>query len=278
MYKLIRKKTSSCAPLLDSYSGASAAYSLRKLDADYAGSAIRVRRASDDAESDIGFSGNDLDQSALLSFIGEGAGDDGFIVTWYDQSGNGNNITNATEASQPQIMDEGVIYTVNGKPAAFMDVDQLNPASGLAFNSFTFFTVTQKSSTATTGSILFRDNDDNYAGDDVNDAGNPSMVNSGAAIATSISNTSASGGENAQHLSYYNRNSSTLASGGKNGATNTEATVSNRTFTINNFFAYTALTTYSYAGYVQEIILYGSDKTSDRAGIESNINCYYSVY
>ena len=35
------------ANLLDSYSGAAAAYSLRKLKSSYTGSAIRVRRSSD---------------------------------------------------------------------------------------------------------------------------------------------------------------------------------------------------------------------------------------
>jgi hypothetical protein len=42
-------------PLLDTYSGAAAAYSLRLLDSSYVGSAIRVRRSSDNTEQDIGF-------------------------------------------------------------------------------------------------------------------------------------------------------------------------------------------------------------------------------
>ena len=36
--------------LLDDYSGAAAAYSLRQLSSSYSGDAIRVRRASDNAE------------------------------------------------------------------------------------------------------------------------------------------------------------------------------------------------------------------------------------
>ena len=44
-----------------------AAYSLRKLDNNYTGSAIRVRRSSDNAETDIGFTaGGNLDETALL--------------------------------------------------------------------------------------------------------------------------------------------------------------------------------------------------------------------
>ena len=55
--------------LLDTYGGASAAYSLRKLKNAYAGSAIRVRRSLDNTEQNIGFSSDgSLDSSALLAF------------------------------------------------------------------------------------------------------------------------------------------------------------------------------------------------------------------
>jgi hypothetical protein len=57
--------------LLDTYSGAAAAYSLRKLNGSYTGSAIRVRRSNDNAEQDIAFdaSGN-LDTTSMLNFVG----------------------------------------------------------------------------------------------------------------------------------------------------------------------------------------------------------------
>jgi hypothetical protein len=57
--------------LLDTYSGASAAYSLRKLRTDYTGSAIRVRRSNDNTTLDVGFdaSGN-LDTTSMLNFVG----------------------------------------------------------------------------------------------------------------------------------------------------------------------------------------------------------------
>jgi hypothetical protein len=57
--------------LLDTYGGAAAAYSLRKLKSDYTGPAIRVRRSSDNTSQDIGFNSNgNLDTNALLNFIG----------------------------------------------------------------------------------------------------------------------------------------------------------------------------------------------------------------
>ena len=81
------------AYLLDDYSGAAAAYSLRLLSSTYTGYAIRVRRASDNAEQDIGFVNNELDTSTLTSFC---SGTNGFVKTWYDQSGNGNDATQTT--------------------------------------------------------------------------------------------------------------------------------------------------------------------------------------
>jgi hypothetical protein len=57
--------------ILDQLSvSSSAAYSLRKLRSAYTGSAIRVRRSSDNAEADIGFSGINLDTTALMSHVG----------------------------------------------------------------------------------------------------------------------------------------------------------------------------------------------------------------
>ena len=83
-------------PLLDTYSGAAAAYSLRLLDSTaYVGSAIRVRRSSDNTEQDIGFNVfGELDTVSLLAFAGTG---DAFVKTWYDQSGNSNDATQTND-------------------------------------------------------------------------------------------------------------------------------------------------------------------------------------
>jgi len=56
--------------LLDLYPEASAAYSLRKLRNTYIGSAIRVRRSSDNTETDIGFVNDTLDTGSLNNFVG----------------------------------------------------------------------------------------------------------------------------------------------------------------------------------------------------------------
>lgn len=88
-------------PPLDAYAiNLAAAFSVsRKLLSSYAGSAVRIRRSSDNAESDIAFASSGwLDVGAANTFIGGGTG---YIVTCYDQSGNGRDITNPTAAQQP---------------------------------------------------------------------------------------------------------------------------------------------------------------------------------
>jgi hypothetical protein len=81
------------------------AYSLRKLRAEYEGSAIRIRRSQDDAEIDIGF--ND-DGSLNTDLIASHCADkNGFVTKWYDQSGNSRDAVQATSTKQPAIYEAG---------------------------------------------------------------------------------------------------------------------------------------------------------------------------
>ena len=106
-------------PLLDTYGGAAAAYSLRKLKTAYTGNAIRVRRSSDDTTLDVGFNLNGtLDTTTVLSFVGAG---NGFVTIWYDQSGNSYNQTQTTSTQQPKIVESGSIVLSNGVPALSFD-------------------------------------------------------------------------------------------------------------------------------------------------------------
>jgi hypothetical protein len=67
--------------------------------------AIRVRRSSDNAEQDIGFSGTSLDTSSLATFVGSNSA---FVTKIYDQSGHGLHAVQATAANQPRIVNAGV--------------------------------------------------------------------------------------------------------------------------------------------------------------------------
>ena len=82
-----------------------------------------VRRSSDNVSASIGFDVNgNLDTGSLFSFVGS---DTGYVKTWYDQSGNGKHVTQATNTKQPIIVTNGALETKNGRPAILF-----NSASG----------------------------------------------------------------------------------------------------------------------------------------------------
>jgi hypothetical protein len=111
--------------LLDSYSGATAAYGLRRLRAGYTGNAIEVTDGS--TTQDIGFDSNgDLDQSALETYANGAAVK---VSKWYDQA-LGNNLAQTSDAARPTITDSsGNMLTLNGKPAIKFNGAQSLPAS-----------------------------------------------------------------------------------------------------------------------------------------------------
>lgn len=99
--------------LLDIVTGAAAAYSLRNLFANATTAVIRVRRSSDNAESD--FSGNEVLNGTLATWVG--SGNNGFVRTWYDQSGNARHVGQSSASLQPTIVSSGAVVLLNGLPA-----------------------------------------------------------------------------------------------------------------------------------------------------------------
>ena len=97
-------------PLFDSFPNALVGYSLRSLSDDTV-SVVRVRRDSDDAEQD--FTAEEITNGTLESFTGA---NNGLVSVWYDQSGNANNMTEATFSNQPTLVSNGVVNLENGKP------------------------------------------------------------------------------------------------------------------------------------------------------------------
>lgn len=95
------------------YFNAQVAFSLSKRVATYLGSCIRVRRASDGVEQDIGFAANNLvDESAITTFL---AGSDGTVAIWYNQTGL-SDASIATPAFQPLIAVAGVVLKDGNLP------------------------------------------------------------------------------------------------------------------------------------------------------------------
>lgn len=125
-----------------------AVYSVNaKLVASYNGSAIRVRRSSDNTLTDIGFLGNgSFDATSYLAFIGGG---NGFAHTVYDQSGNSRNQVQATAAAQPQIdVDGNGNYYLYAPGAGFSTTKMQCTGLSIACTDFTFWTVASGASYA----------------------------------------------------------------------------------------------------------------------------------
>jgi hypothetical protein len=84
--------------------------------ANYSTQIVRVRRSGDNAEANYGVASNGyVDWSAITTWVNSGGGtQNGFVVTIYDQSGNGRNFTQSTPAAQMQIIASGVLLTDTG--------------------------------------------------------------------------------------------------------------------------------------------------------------------
>jgi hypothetical protein len=266
--------------LLDTYTGAAVAYSAaRRLSGTYTGSLIRVRRSSDNAEQDIGYTaGNVLDESALTTFVGA---NNGFVTTWYDQSGNANNATQSTAANQPKIVSSGVVNTQaglsSGRPALSFDSvnDFFDLTSLITTTNYTAFVaqkrlnaglssqwITQKATSTGTrpyAAVLYGGTSNAYM----------STYNSSTQVTAATNTTNyillTSRWGSTQNI--YINNSALTTSTGTDGNTGTGFDVIGRRTSgeysnVNN----------------TEIILYASDKLSDLTGISDNINTFYSIY
>ncbi len=95
---------------LDEVAGATLAVGLRRLRTAYTGSALRLRRSSDNGEQDFGFAGNDLDVNAISTWLN---GASGYCTKLYDQSGNGGDVSQTSVAAQPLL----VISGINNNPS-----------------------------------------------------------------------------------------------------------------------------------------------------------------
>jgi len=253
------------AGLLDFYPNAAAAYSLRRLSTVYQGSAIRVRRASDNTEQNIGFVNNELDTSALTTFC---SGTDGFVTTWYDQSGNGRNATQTTAANQPQIVSSGSVITENGKPTLKWDNndDFMNHNSTLS-QPTNYFIASRMFSTASTKHFV-----DALSGANRQIA-SPSTgtytMFAGAALDSLISVSTSS-----MQLSSYLFN-------GINSNISINGTFTNGnagTNSISNYQIGKGQGTTAIDGVISELVIYSSNQSSNQTGIETNINSFYSIY
>jgi hypothetical protein len=81
------------------YTQAVGAYALRRLFGAYTGAQVRLRRSTDNAETDVYFDKYGYPVNFdVETWLG---GATGYVVTWYDQSSGANHVTQSTAGNQP---------------------------------------------------------------------------------------------------------------------------------------------------------------------------------
>ena len=262
--------------LIDTYSGATAAYSLRLLSSSYSGNAVKVRRASDNVEADIGFSGDSLDVSALATHCGSS---EGFVSVWYDQSGNANNATQTTASNQPRIYDGSKYIVENGKAAIEFDGsgDHFDLSiSGLNINSMSVHNVSKPVPTGTT-------NDNGHAFATLGGVYWLHFIQRVGSVhkdrfyyGTSLASTTDI--DNNQHVYSFIAGSTAGYAAMYRDGTNISGNLTLTDQASNNQEIGAFIGGITFEGTKQEFIVYGSDTTNNRTGIESDLNTYYSVF
>lgn len=263
------RPTTTFTGLLDLYPGAAAAYSVRQLSTS-ATLSMRVRKevSTVSEETDIGFVNNELDTAALLAFASNADNGDVFVVTWYDQSGSvpPNNAINSTAASQPKIVSSGAVLLDNGKPSIEFDGtdDSLSVSFGTTYSQpNSIFTVCNKTDHA---GYLF----DGVSGSLRHAQGNSTWVFSGAVLSNAYPNTDL--GSQVVFTSIFDGANTSTYLNGSNTITGNAGTQGVSGLQLGRIWNKAAP---SLNGAIQEFIFYPSDQSSNRTGVESNINNYF---
>jgi len=263
-YNLYQGTGTPTSGFLFDYPNASAAYSLRALasyDNGFIPVVVRVRRSSDNNVLD--FTSAQITDGSLENWVG--AGNDGFVVIWYDQSGNENNALQSSTGNQPKIISNGSLILDNGKPSIDYSIggnDNLGLTRSINDVNSVFIIAHSEISTNNYTQILLGGySSENYASGDF-------------IIGTSYSAPFVRDGNN-----YLNGNLTDFT-------TNTrpiDQTLYSMIHTSAN--GHVGQLTQdrgrggrSWQGKMQEIILYPTDQSANRAGIETNINTEYTIY
>jgi hypothetical protein len=279
--------------ILDTYTDAAAAYSVRLLRSAYTGSAIRVRRSSDNTEQNIGFNlSGGLDTTALTTFCGAG---NGFVTTWYDQSGNGNNVVQTIAANQAQIVSSGSVILQNSKPALLFDGTNDSFLATTAIDPLFITAVNTPNTTANFKTIF---------GADTSDAVNVGSIylqyttptRSATFARTTTADTNGANDFVAISNIQQTNNVVNLVTGLRtttniqiytNGTLRTSDTTANNLRPVGGIDSGRFRLMAGYYGnsvadflngHLSEFIAYTTNQSSNRTGIETNINTYYGVY
>jgi len=257
---------------------AAAAYSLRNLSSSYTGSVVDVRRDSDgNTES---FTAAEVTDGTLTTWVG--AGNDGTVSKWYDQSTtsgvpNAKHAVQTDPASQPKIVDGGSLVLRGNKPSINFFNDALESPVAVSQTTMSVFTYAQPAADGDTGAELR----------------NRCLLASGTAFALTGPNSDNQWGFRYGGVVTFSYSSSLIRSmnlhtflGGTTGANYFSSgsnvytdTVVRSNSTLNGFTIGRKphITGHNTRGYISEMIIYDSDQTDNRTALEANIGEVYGI-
>ena len=214
----------------------------------------------------------DIDDFEIVQITADGA-----VTTFYDQSGNGNNATNATSTEQPLVVSGGTLVEENGKAAIDFDGvdDYFSFTTPTTLSDEFFITTALNSNPSGTWGMLFNNQTLSTERVRLYDNGAIELRVNGTTYTYASAYT-----PNTQELLTIQRDSADsleIYVDGTSQGSNTEAADwtgiigylgSNQSQASGQFFT----------GTFQEIIVFNSDQSTNRTGIETNINDHFSIY
>ena len=198
----------------------------------------------------------------------------GFVETWYDQSGNGNNATQLTAGNQPKIVDGGSLVT--GGLVFDGTNDRLSFASSVALSSNDFFvtsvvkvlegdgdTIVLAGNVTGNRFLMKLDYDNNRLQMRADDGSFHTVTSFDVSEPTGNILVTVQRVSDTVSLFHQASNKGTF-------------NVTGESFTLGNFGQW-GPTLYS-KHLLSEIIIYSTDQSANRLAIEANINNQYDIY
>jgi len=197
---------------------------------------------------------------------------DGAVTTWYDQSGNGNDATNSTESEQPLVVSGGTLVEADGNAAVDFNQDlnlQLN--SPIAAND-DFFISSVLYIDSSNGQYIL--NTDLSTGYNIFIENNDVYLRNQSGIV--VSNTSLP-----QNWNLVGLNLLTVYTDSSNAYVVAQETDTSSSYTTRNNldleFIGSKQGGRGYLGKLSEMVVFESDQSTNRTGIEGNIDTYFDI-
>jgi hypothetical protein len=236
-----------------------AAYSLRSFDSAADPNVVNVRRSSDSATSD--FKASEVSDGTLTTWVG--SGNDGHVTKWHDQGGT-NHAAQAAAASQPKIVDGGVLVTDgSGNPAIIGDgVDDtlVHPTLTNELDSSDFLVTAAYKDEVAMGIV----------------GAVPRLYLSQSSMSYYTLGTIAYTSQTDRNVVSFQVLGNTQEVFG-NGASLGTASQTQVDIGQNMFNVLQAGSSFS-AKPLMEVVVFGNNQSTNRTGIEKNINDTYTIY